>query len=284
MDAGAPRMLRLPEWTRTRYEWEEAEGHLRSFLALTHRWVDPAFERLWDDIGKRPGSWDGPDQADTFFEETKGLWPQLYNWLLHGMLVCDAMAAFEVYLEKVSAEVLRSGQMGWSDEDGRSPEWNLLVRFARQCISVKVNTNRILAIRKMRNIFTHQRGELRTARLQQRFGANDSVLPDNVIRLTRGDVDSVIDDLAIMVERVDSAAYRYTHGGLVVDVEAFAKDLQKHKTGTEMLIPAAVIEQLTDALARWRSRSPAEADGGLHAGQEMAAAVEALLKGHTTQM
>jgi hypothetical protein len=52
----------------------------------------------------------------------------------------------------------------------------------------------------MRDVLTHQRGELRTKKLRLRFGSKDA-FPDHLIRLREGDVIEVLDDLAESANR-----------------------------------------------------------------------------------
>jgi hypothetical protein len=113
LDPRSPRIPKLTPWTVARFEWADTDAQLRAFLKLTHQWVDPRYEQIWDAIGHRPGGPDDSDQADIFFEETGGLWPGQYDWLLHGLLVRDAVSAFEVYLEKAANELLRSQGFTW---------------------------------------------------------------------------------------------------------------------------------------------------------------------------
>jgi hypothetical protein len=207
----APRILKLPPWTHARFEWTDTDTQLRSFLKLTHKWMDAAFEALWDEVGQRPGDPDGPDQPDVFLEETGGLWPGEYNWLLHSLLVRDAVSAFEIYLEKAADEVLRSVGQTSNSTRGQSPRWETIASFYRTRLSEEVATDRVMEIRKIRQILTHQRGELRTQELRRQF-ANADLFPDNWIRLAEDEVTKVFDDLANAVRTVDPVARQYIDG------------------------------------------------------------------------
>lgn len=204
-------MAKLPDWTHARFEWTDTDAQLRAVMRLTHKWVDPAFDELWDEIGQRPGDADGPDQADLFYDETGGLWPADYNWLLHSLLVRDAVSAFEVYLEKAADEVLRWHHLKWQRPEERSPEWKDLVKFYRDQLAVEVASQRIREIRRMRHILTHQRGELRTRELRKQFGGRDSLLHD-LIRLSEDDVTAILNDLASVVHSTDAVAIEYVDG------------------------------------------------------------------------
>lgn len=268
-------MLASQSWSLASFEWQEAEEHLRAFLQLTHRWVTPAFDELWDEIGQRPGDWDS-DQADIFFGETGGLWTGLYDWLLHEMLVRDALSAFEIYLEKAVMEVLSSSRLKWASNDGRSPEWNEIVRFLKDHLSVKVETARIKTIRKVRNILTHQRGELHTKELRTRFGGGGDLLPENAIRLSEADVIQIFDDLGKMVRKVDQAVTPYVSGTARITVlTATDEPTNADRPNSDRLPPARVMKALSRSLARWNARGPS--NGGDDTGLEMASAITEFL-------
>ncbi|MEH3140932.1 MAG: hypothetical protein PGN37_12280 [Mycobacterium kyogaense] len=244
--------------------------------------MDPGFEELWAEIGERPGDPDGPDQADIFFEETDGLWPMLYDWLLHGLLVRDAVSAFEVYFDKVTHEALRSQGLKWSTEGGRSPDWDALTSFWRRHMAVKVETNRMKTIRRIRNILTHQRGELRTDELRRRFGGRDDLLPDNAIRLSQDEVLAIFDDLSAMVEKMDTAVRKVTTSRVNLNIKTSDPNLDAMpESGGESRIPTDLLLALTDALARW-DEWVATSERVLEADTGMASAIRSLLDWHNT--
>lgn len=204
----------------------------------------------------------------------------LYDWLLHGLLVRDAVSAFEVYFDKVTHEALRSQGLKWNTEGGRSPDWDALKSFWRQHMAVKVETNRMKTIRRIRNILTHQRGELRTDELRRRFGGCDDLLPDNAIRLSEDDVLAIFDDLSLMVEKIDTAARKVTTGGVNLNIKTSDPNLDAiPESWGEGSIPTELLVVLTDALARWDERDTTS-EHVLEVDTSMASAIRSLLDWH----
>jgi hypothetical protein len=68
-----------------------------------------------------------------------------------------------------------------------------------------------MEIRRIRQILTHQRGELRTKELRRQFASND-FFPDNLIHLREEQVIQIFDDLASVVGSVDPVAHQYVDG------------------------------------------------------------------------
>lgn len=67
--------------------WCLANSDITAFLRLSSKWSTAAVDRLWADIGKRPGHEDGPAEVDVLFEEIGGGLPHNYDWMLHSAVL-----------------------------------------------------------------------------------------------------------------------------------------------------------------------------------------------------
>jgi hypothetical protein len=181
---------------------------------LGRRWMDERYQGLWDEIGKQPGSEDGPDQPNVFHKAVEGLWPEDYHWMLRAAVIRDAVTAFEVYLEKVSSEVLQFHHYAWKLKPGRTPRWESLVKFTSECLDASVDTDPVRRVRALRHTLTHMRGKLRTQEQREQFGIEeDSGFQSNTAVLTTESVIDSLDQLATVVRRVDAAAWQFSYGG-----------------------------------------------------------------------
>jgi len=200
--------------TRAFDDWRITDSDIRQFLTLTTRWMDERYNALWEEIGARPGTKDGPDQPDVFTREVGGLWPDDYKWMLHAAVIRDSVTAFEVYLEKASSGVLRFHHYDWKLRAGRTPNWNDLVKFTSGYLAVTVDSDRVRHIRALPHTLTHMRGELRTQEQRDQFGVDDnSGFPSRQAVLTAESVTDSLDDLAAKVRTVDAAPWRFSYGG-----------------------------------------------------------------------
>lgn len=200
--------------TRAFDEWRVTDSDIRNFLTLTTCWTDERYHDLWEEIGARPGTEDGPDQPDVFDKEVGGLWPDDYHWMLRAAVIRDAVTAFEVYLEKAASEVLRCHGYAWKVKLGHTPRWDDLVKFASECLGVAVDSDPVRHVRALRHTLTHMRGELRTQEQRDQFGMkDDSGFPNKRAVLTTESVIDSLDDLGAVVRTVDAVAWRYSYGG-----------------------------------------------------------------------
>jgi hypothetical protein len=177
--------------------------------------MDERYYDLWDEIGARPGTKDGPDQPDVFTREVDGLWPDDYYWMLRAAVIRDAVTAFEVYLEKATGEVLGRHGYAWKLKPGHTPRWDQLVKFTSGYLGVTVDSDPVRHVRALRHTLTHMRGELRTQEQRDQFGIEDdgSGFPSRSAVLTTESVIDSLDDLATVVRTVDAAAWRFSYGG-----------------------------------------------------------------------
>jgi hypothetical protein len=87
-------------------------------------------------------------------------------------VVRDGVSAFEVYLEKDGAEVLRRRGYSWKVQPGRTPVWRDIVTFSSSQPDIEVDTVPVQHVRNLRHTLTHLRGELRTPQQREQFGQN----------------------------------------------------------------------------------------------------------------
>ena len=87
-------------------------------------------------------------------------------------VVRDGVSAFEVYLEKDGAEVLRRRGYSWKVQPGRTPVWRDIVTFSSSQLDIEVDTGPVQHVRNLRHTLTHLRGELRTPQQREQFGQN----------------------------------------------------------------------------------------------------------------
>ncbi|WP_169810418.1 hypothetical protein [Nocardia alba] len=73
-----------------------------------------------------------------------------------------------MYLEKVGTELGHN----WNVGAEKSPGWNSMVEYFDTDLGLDVKPARVTGIRRIRHVLTHQWGELRTAELREKFGAD----------------------------------------------------------------------------------------------------------------
>ncbi len=194
-------------WATTRAfgEWRAIDRDLRVFLDLTSKVMDQRFDALWTEIGERPGDPDGPEMIDIFDQEVQ-IQPIDYHWILGAAVVRDAVTAFEVYLEKVGAELGHT----WNVAAHKSPFWDTVVKYFATELGLDVEPARVKEIRRLRHILAHQRGELRTAELRKKFGAYpDTAWAGHQAELSPEMVTQILDDLGTVARQVDSTVWAY---------------------------------------------------------------------------
>lgn len=214
-------------------DWRATESDIRAYLELSERWSVAAYAKTLEEakceFSQRfdPDNDDPEDYYYDFLNRTGGLCEVDYLWMLRAGVLRDAVTAFEVYAEKSAEEVLRR----WSatDADGKShrmapfvdkhrvsPSWGTLRRIHR-ALGNDLETDDVKYIRDLRHLLAHQRGELRTEQLRERFimetgprrgGPFDS----SDIPLTHDRVLQMMDDLALVVRTCDAAVWIHTWG------------------------------------------------------------------------
>lgn len=210
-------------------KWKLVDKDIRAFLNLTTRWAASKYEETWNAAEQETdtGSLLNQETADEFSRRVEHLWPHDYEWMLRAAVVRDAVTAFEVYLEKSLDEVLarRARVKIKRQRAHESPPWYTLVDGHRM-IGNEVANDRIKHIRALRHTLAHQRGELRTEEMRQKF-AVDFVLATNVdsgeeiwdrahvggkVQLTSEVVSAVLDNLGLAVRSADHRVWAIAWG------------------------------------------------------------------------
>jgi hypothetical protein len=216
--------------------WKATDREIRAYLSFNARWVEPAYQKVWEEAESEfsevfdPDRHDVDGHVDVFHEKVQGLWPRDYFWKLRSDSLRDGVTAFEVYMEKSLNEALARCIL--QDCDGatsklrlfkpahwESPGWGVLVRVHR-AIGTNIQPERVEYALALRHILTHQRGELRTQeqrdRFQQEADPSDWMVGeayvggDVPLALTR--LNEILDDLASVVRDADSAAWAVAYG------------------------------------------------------------------------
>ena len=142
-------------------------------------------------------------------------WSYEYVWMHCSGVLKDAVASFEVYLEKAREEILRR-QAQPIDVPEEAPFFRELEDFYEQ-IDVDIGADGVGEIRQLRHFLTHRRGELRTEELRRRYAADAAGLGPINVELSEPRVLDAIDVLGRAVRRIDAVVYRHTWEGVALD-------------------------------------------------------------------
>lgn len=190
-------------------EWVWTEREIRTFLRWTTDVCTTEYDRLWDEAQLAPAA---PDEEaiDVVWGTVGGLLPHDHDWMLRSATVKDAVTAYEVYLEKASAEVLRHYGAAWPNV-GRAPQWWQLREFYSDYLDVEIEAAEVDHIRRLRHNLTHLRGELRTDEQRRQFRAPGDEASMQAA-LTDDGVVAMLDVLARTVRDVDPVAWASSRG------------------------------------------------------------------------
>jgi hypothetical protein len=219
-------------------ECKATDSDIRTYLALSHRWVESAYHHTWDEAAREfsrrfDPDWHNPEgDVDLFHSKVSGLWAKDYFWMLRAGALRDAVSAFEVYAEKSLAEVLdfyrfeqpngETTRLTLATAPGYvSPSWPTL-RQVHRALGNDIETDAVSYVRNLRHLLTHQRGELRTeeqrALYRKEADADDWLVGDAYVGgdlpLRHERVVAMMSDLAEVVRASDRAVWSHTYGGL----------------------------------------------------------------------
>ncbi|MGN2642426.1 hypothetical protein ACTD5D_40890 [Nocardia takedensis] len=185
--------------------WKQSNSEVAAFVRLSDMWSSAGFEGRYREIGQRLAHDDSRDQIDLFYDEL-GIMPHDYAWILRSAAIKELVTAFEVYLDSVGTEMLAQQGYQWKIGNGlESVNWARMRDFYRDCLAVEVETVEVKKTRRLRNILTHQRGELRTDEQREEFGSEDYSTPADVAHLDSERISRATADLATVVHAVDKA-------------------------------------------------------------------------------
>jgi hypothetical protein len=195
--------------TRAYDQWTLTSRDQRTYLHLTLAWMKERFESEWRDIMESPAHEDSPDAID-IFESRVGMSPGDWAWMTLAGVVRDAVAAYEVYVVKACFEVLRT--------QGRATRGDLPPQFGEAravCTALGADARPapVNDIFKLRNVLTHQRGELRTERERERFSEQDGFW-SYLAHLDEARVLQCLDALSANVDALDPIMWAYSWGQL----------------------------------------------------------------------
>ncbi|WP_431933697.1 hypothetical protein [Nonomuraea jabiensis] len=229
-------------------EWRAVERDIRTYLRLSLGWSERGYEELWSQAESEltaifdPYVHSGDEHVGFFDDKVEGLWPSDYQWILHASVVKEAVSAFEVYLEKGMDEALHRVGLDLTRKPNRpSPDWKILVAI-HKAFGSDVETERVKHIRALRHMLVHQRGELRTAEMRDRFAEGPRAYPfthretgepvtveaDYVgaqVQLQPATVEAVLNDLAAVVHETDRRVWHIAWNADLAELEAISRSL-----------------------------------------------------------
>jgi|tagenome__1003787_1003787.scaffolds.fasta_scaffold20899514_2 hypothetical protein len=195
--------------TRAYDEWQLTSRDQRAYVRLTLRWMEERFEAEWRTIMESPGHEDSPEPID-IFEDRVGMSSGDWEWMTLAGVVRDAVTAYEVYVIKAYAEVLNTHGHPRS-LDGSFPQFRK-VREACRVLGIDARPPAIHEVFELRNVLTHQRGQLRTAEERLRFSDNDGFW-SYVAHLDEAKAFHCLDVLAAAIGEIDPVLWSYSWGG-----------------------------------------------------------------------
>lgn len=193
--------------TRAYDEWTLTSRDQRAYLHLTLAWMEERFESEWREVMEGPAYEDSPDAID-IFEARVGMSPGDWAWMTMAGVVRDAVTAYEVYVVKSCFEVIH--HHGLDTRDGLPPRFGE-ARALCTALGADARPAPVNDIFRLRNVLTHQRGELRTAREREQF-SDDGEPWSYLAHLDEARVMRCLDVLAEHVDRLDPIMWAYSWG------------------------------------------------------------------------
>lgn len=218
-------------------EWKATDSEIRTYLALSLRWVQAAYDNAFGAAERAFSQHFDPDRDDPdghlgyFEDEVAGLWPRDFFWMLRSGALRDAVTAFEVYAEKSILELLRWYRFEGTDGEAyrvaptvgknqMSPSWPTLRRI-HEALGNDIEPAHVKYVLKLRHLLTHQRGELRTEEQRRHFQiemSEEDAMVDGLyiggdIPLGHERILEMMNDLAGAVRASDAAVWSHTWGG-----------------------------------------------------------------------
>lgn len=197
--------------TRAWEEWHYVDQDQRTWTGQVLSWANEHYTREWDTISKAPGTPDGPDAVDLLFDRLGGLLPHEHEWLTLAATIRDAVSAYEVYLSKAFDEVLNHHDLA-RRKRFKTMRWTELIEIG-EVLGVDVKPAAVRKVAELRNILTHQRGELRREMERSRYGVAQGYTSHTAV-LTPEITYAHLDDLGRATRDVDPLAWAYSWGGL----------------------------------------------------------------------
>lgn len=195
--------------TRAYDEWRMVSRDQRVYLKLTLDWMNERFEAVWQEIQESPATEDSPGAIDVFNTRV-GIEPLDWQWMLLAGLLRDAVTAYEVYVVKAYLEVVEF-QEGDYRHDKAAPKFG--VAWAQsKILGLDVRSQAVNEVFQLRNILTHQRGQLRTQKDRAKYGDSSFSWSSIVAHLDEAKVVSLLDMLDASVNDLDPIYWAYAWG------------------------------------------------------------------------
>ncbi|MFP1154331.1 hypothetical protein ACK280_19870, partial [Mycobacterium sherrisii] len=167
-------------------DWKQTDSEIRAYLETARTWVESAYASAEKEADEEFSASFDPDVDDPgwgpvglYLEKAGGLWPSDFFWMLRSGALRDAVTAYEVYLEKAVEEVLKGRR--YEAEGGEilrpvatvsrnhlSPSWTTLKQI-HEALGSTVDPAPVEYVRELRHFLSHQRGELRSRELRDRY-------------------------------------------------------------------------------------------------------------------
>lgn len=221
-------------WTDKRGEWALSYNEILGFLQIGTEWVEDAFERRFEEVGRQPS--DGEEELiDIYERETHGVGLGQFPRLVMAAALRDGVTAFEVHLEKARELILNQvGLTATHHTDKRAPRWDDLIHFY-EVFGITVDTPAVKDVRDRRHLLTHKRGQIRREadrRLSHASPPDHAFAAQDDLELTPEGVREDLGTLDSMVRDIDQG----------VGTHLFPPGAQSLSVGASWLI---------DALAHW---------------------------------
>lgn len=187
-------------------EWRLVDADLRAYLKLTLGRMTKVFEAEWDDVMHSPADEDFLDPESILIERLgMSLWD--WEWMTLAAVVRDAVSAYEVYVVRAYQEVLRTHRV---DVTRLTPTPRFgEAKTGSALLGLDVRPEALRGIFDLRNVLTHQRGQLRTKQERERF-SEDQTFSDRIAHLTEEKVTAVLNSLRDVVHDLDPVFWAYT--------------------------------------------------------------------------
>ena len=189
-------------------EWLLVSNDQRAYLHLTLSRMRQVFEAEWEDVMNTPPTDDSTDPYYVFYNRV-GMSPSDWEWMTLAAMVRDAVSAYEVYVVNAYQEVQRTHGHEVTSSTPAPRFW--LAREGAEILGLDVRPPAVHDVFELRNVLTHQRGELRTEDDRKRHGGEDDLLSDTA-HLTEDKVIAALDVLAAAVNDLDPIMWAYTWG------------------------------------------------------------------------
>jgi len=205
----APGASYMGNATRAYDEWRMINRDQRAYLGLTLKWMNERFEAVWQEIQESPAGEDSPEAIDVF-DKLVGIEPLDWEWMLLAGVLRDAVTAYEVYVVKAYLEVLEHQEKDYKHDEA-APPFGVAWKQSK-ILGLDVRPQPVNEVFQLRNVLTHQRGQLRTEKDRAKYGDTSSPWSSIEAHLDEAKVLSLLDVLETGVNDLDPIYWAHTWG------------------------------------------------------------------------